>query len=58
MKLVAAVSRSNAGRNLGNVLDIKELATPIFATAPEGLATENDYAHSEKIAVEITQILC
>jgi 4-hydroxy-tetrahydrodipicolinate reductase len=42
MELVAAISRGNAGRNLGEVLDIKSLATPIFATAPEALATEPD----------------
>ena len=40
MKLVAAISRGNAGRNLGEVLDIKDLAAPIFATAPEALETE------------------
>ncbi|MFZ0241089.1 MAG: 4-hydroxy-tetrahydrodipicolinate reductase [Desulfobacterales bacterium] len=42
MDLVAAISRSHAGRTLGEVLDIKGLDTPIFATATEGLATSPD----------------
>lgn len=42
MELVAAISRSHAGRVLGEVLDIKGLSTPIFATATGGLTTEPD----------------
>ena len=42
MELVAAISRSNAGRVLGEVLDINGLLTPVFATATEGLITEPD----------------
>jgi len=42
MELVAAISRSHAGRVLGDVLDIEDLATPVFATATEGLTTEPD----------------
>ena len=42
MELVAAVSRRHAGQVLGKVLDIKELTTPVFETATQGLATEPD----------------
>jgi 4-hydroxy-tetrahydrodipicolinate reductase len=42
MELVAAISRSHAGRVLGEVLEIKGLTTPVFATATEGLKTEPD----------------
>lgn len=42
MELVAGISRSHAGQVLGDVLHIKGLTTPIFATATEGLATEPD----------------
>ncbi|MFZ0611334.1 MAG: 4-hydroxy-tetrahydrodipicolinate reductase [Desulfobacterales bacterium] len=42
LDLVAAISRSHAGRTLGKVLDIKGLEAPIFATATEGLATGPD----------------
>lgn len=38
MKLVAAVSRRHAGQ----VLDIKGLTTPVFATAEEALKTQPD----------------
>lgn len=36
--LVAAVSRTHAGRNLGEVLDEPRLAAPLYATAAEALA--------------------
>lgn len=42
MDLVAAISRSHAGRSLGEVLGIEGLDAPIFATASEGLATSPD----------------
>ena len=42
MELVAAVSRSHAGKNLGEVLRTAELTTPIFGSAEEALKTETD----------------
>lgn len=42
MKLVAGISRSNAGKTLGEVLGVEELHTPIFATVEDGLKTEPD----------------
>lgn len=42
MELVAAVSRSYAGRSLGEVLIIEGLATPIFGTVEEALETNPD----------------
>jgi 4-hydroxy-tetrahydrodipicolinate reductase len=41
MELVAAISRSHAGRVLG-VIDIKGLTTPVFATAKDALKTKPD----------------
>jgi 4-hydroxy-tetrahydrodipicolinate reductase len=42
LELVAAVSRSQAGKTLGEVLDIQGLTTPVFATATEALQTRPD----------------
>ena len=42
MELVAAVSRSHAGQALGEVLDIKGLAAPVFASVADALKTEPD----------------
>ena len=42
MELVAAVSRSNAGKTLNDALGIKELTTPIFGTVEEALNTSPD----------------
>lgn len=42
LKLVAAVSRSHAGKTLGEVLDIQGLTTPVFAIASEALKTRPD----------------
>jgi 4-hydroxy-tetrahydrodipicolinate reductase len=42
MELVAAVSRSHAGKALGELLDIDGLNTPVFATATEALTTKPD----------------
>lgn len=42
LELVAAVSRSQAGNNLGTVLTIPNLATPIYATVAEALGTKPD----------------
>ncbi len=42
MDLVAATSRNAAGHALGEFLNIKELSTPIFATATEALKTKPD----------------
>lgn len=42
MELVAAISRTHAGRVLGEVLDLEGLSTPIFATAAEALASQPD----------------
>jgi 4-hydroxy-tetrahydrodipicolinate reductase len=42
MELVAGISRSRAGKVLGDVLGIAGLATPIFATIAEGLESRPD----------------
>ena len=42
MELVAGISRSQAGKVLGDVLGIEGLTTPIFATIAEGLETKPD----------------
>jgi 4-hydroxy-tetrahydrodipicolinate reductase len=42
MELVAGISRSQAGKVLGNVLGIDELTTPIFSTVAKGLETKPD----------------
>jgi 4-hydroxy-tetrahydrodipicolinate reductase len=42
MELVAAVSRSHAGKTLGEVLGVKGLDTPIFDTAEAALGTSPD----------------
>ena len=42
MELVAAISRSHAGKTLGEVLGVEELTTPIFETAEEALTTNPD----------------
>jgi 4-hydroxy-tetrahydrodipicolinate reductase len=42
MELIAAISRKRAGQVLGEVIDIKGLNTPIFATATEALITKPD----------------
>jgi len=42
LELVAAVSRSNAGKALGDVLHLQELDAPIFGTAFEALQTSPD----------------
>ncbi len=42
LELVAAVSRSKAGKSLGAVLGIQDLTTPIFGTADEALETTPD----------------
>lgn len=42
IKLVAAVSRTHAGRSLGDVLTEPRLSCPIFATAQEALAQPCD----------------
>ena len=42
MELVAAVSRRNAGKILGEVLGIEELSTPISGTIEEALSTHPD----------------
>jgi len=42
LELVAAVSRSHAGRSLGEVLGIQDLTTPIFETVDEALKTNPD----------------
>ena len=38
LRLVAAVARKHAGKNLGDVLDDRRIAAPIHATAAEALA--------------------
>jgi 4-hydroxy-tetrahydrodipicolinate reductase len=58
MELVAAVSRNNAGKSLGEVIGISGLAAPIFATAQEALATDPDvFVDYTKPAVAKTSIL-
>lgn len=42
MELVAAVSRSHAGKKLGDVLGIAGLETPVYAAAAEALDTRPD----------------
>ncbi|MFN8475842.1 MAG: 4-hydroxy-tetrahydrodipicolinate reductase [Anaerolineae bacterium] len=42
IELVAAVSRTHAGRTLGDVLAAPRLACPIYATAEEALAHSSD----------------
>lgn len=42
MELVAAISRTHAGKSLGEVLDINGLNAPVFASAAEALATKPD----------------
>jgi len=42
MELVAAISRSHAGKSLGEVPGMKELTAPIFGTADEALQTHPD----------------
>ena len=42
MEFVAAVSRANAGKVIGEVLGLEGAATPIFATAEEGLSSKPD----------------
>ncbi len=42
LELVAAVSRSHAGKTLGEVLDIQGLSTPVFETATAALKTKPD----------------
>jgi len=42
MELAASVSRSHAGKDLGEVIGVKELHTPIFPTAEDALATRPD----------------
>ena len=49
IELVAAVSRTHAGRVLGEVLDEPRLACPVYATAEEALA------HPCDVFVEFTQ---
>lgn len=42
LHLVGAISRSAAGKTLGQVLDIEGLTTPVFGTADAALATNPD----------------
>jgi 4-hydroxy-tetrahydrodipicolinate reductase len=42
MELVAAISRSHAGKNLGEVIGLEELTAPIFGNAEEALKTRPD----------------
>jgi 4-hydroxy-tetrahydrodipicolinate reductase len=42
LELVAAISRSNAGKSLGDVLHIQGLEVPIFGTISEALQTQPD----------------
>jgi 4-hydroxy-tetrahydrodipicolinate reductase len=42
MELVAAISRSQAGNMLGDVLEIEGLSTPLFSSINEGMETNPD----------------
>lgn len=42
MELVAAISRSNTGKTLGDVMGIEELRTPIYGTVEDALQTYPD----------------
>lgn len=61
MCLVAAVSRSNAGRSLGDVLNEPALQSPVFATTAEALAEGCDvfveYAHASVAKDHVMQAL-
>lgn len=61
LALVAAVSRRQAGRSLGEVLGEPELATPVFASAAEALARPCDvfveYTHPDSAKANILAAL-
>jgi 4-hydroxy-tetrahydrodipicolinate reductase len=58
MELVAAISRSNAGNALGEVIGVGGLATPIYGTAGEALLTHPDvFVEYTKSAVAKSHIL-
>ena len=42
VELVSAISRSHAGKTIGEVIGVEGLTTPIFATAGEALQTHTD----------------
>lgn len=42
MELAAAISRSNAGKTIGEVVGVQRLTTPIFGTVEEALQTHPD----------------
>ncbi|MEW5941578.1 MAG: 4-hydroxy-tetrahydrodipicolinate reductase, partial [Chloroflexota bacterium] len=42
MELVAAISRSHAGKILGEAIGVKGLVAPVFGTVDEALATRPD----------------
>jgi len=42
MELAAAISRSHAGKTLGEVMDMEGLTTPIFGTVEDALKTNPD----------------
>lgn len=42
MELVAAISRSHAGKSLGEVIGVQELTTPIYATVEDAMQTHPD----------------
>ena len=42
LELVAAISRSQAGKNLGDVLHLPDLTVPIFGTVSEAIQTHPD----------------
>lgn len=42
MELVAALSRSHAGKTLGQVIGVDGLATPVFGTVEDALKTKSD----------------
>lgn len=42
MELVASISRSHAGKSLGEAIGLEELTTPVFGSADEALKTRPD----------------
>jgi 4-hydroxy-tetrahydrodipicolinate reductase len=42
LELVAVISRSNAGKVLGEIIGVKELTTPVFGTTEEAMQTHPD----------------
>ena len=42
MELVSAISRSHAGKTLGEAIELEELTAPVFGSADDALKTRPD----------------